>query len=60
MNPQKEDAKQKVLGAAVNWYRAVVRDMKAETDALTWEDMSDDEKALFRRTRDYLQTTKGV
>jgi len=53
---QKEDSKQKVLDCAVRWYRAVTREMGAKQ--LDWEDLSDDEKALFRRTRDYLQITK--
>ena len=53
---QKEDAKQKVLSCAIGWYHAVTGEMARKE--LAWEDLSDDEKALFRRAREYLQITK--
>lgn len=44
---------ERVLSAAIEWYRETCRLFDEPVDPLTWDDLSDHERALYRAVERY-------
>ncbi len=44
---------ERILSTAIDWYRETQRLMKETNDPMTWDDLSDYERGLFRAVERY-------
>lgn len=50
---------ERILSSAIDWYRETVRLFEADADSMTWDDLSDYERALYRSVEKYEQRKAG-